>query len=92
MFTSVWFDEGYYDVWLNEGNALIYRHLHNMADEIIDLATKYKNGANAIITRILNQMVRELLLAQSSDWAFLITTKTAVEYSILRTKEYIKFQ
>lgn len=86
---SSWGDEGYYDVWLNEGNAWIYRHLHNMADEIIDLATKYKNGADAIITRILNQMVRELLLAQSSDWAFLITTKTAVEYSILRTKEHI---
>ncbi|MBD3794279.1 MAG: DUF1957 domain-containing protein, partial [Campylobacterales bacterium] len=36
-----------------------------------------------------NQMVRELLLAQSSDWAFLITTSTATEYSINRTKEHI---
>ena len=34
-------------------------------------------------------MVRELLLAQSSDWALSMTTKTAVEYSVRRTKEHI---
>ncbi|WP_198526464.1 1,4-alpha-glucan branching protein domain-containing protein [Halarcobacter anaerophilus] len=34
-------------------------------------------------------MLRELLLAQSSDWAFLMTTGTASEYSVNRTKEHI---
>ena len=34
-------------------------------------------------------MARELLLAQSSDWAFLMTTATATEYSVERTKEHI---
>ena len=86
---SSWGDEGYYDVWLNEGNSWIYRHLHNMADDIINLANTYHNGADFNTTRLLNQMTKELLLAQSSDWAFLVTTKTAVEYSVLRTKEHI---
>jgi 1,4-alpha-glucan branching enzyme len=86
---SSWGDQGYYDVWLNEGNAWIYRHLHNMADEICSLANNYKDGTDFNTTRLLNQMARELLLAQSSDWAFLITTETAVEYSEQRTKEHI---
>jgi 1,4-alpha-glucan branching enzyme len=86
---SSWGDEGYYDVWLNEANSWIYRHLHNMADDIINLANTYTNGADFNTTRLLNQMTKELLLAQSSDWAFLVTTKTAIEYSEQRTKEHI---
>jgi 1,4-alpha-glucan branching enzyme len=34
--------------------------------------------------RILKQLARELLLAQSSDWAFLINTGTAREYATTR--------
>jgi len=86
---SSWGDQGYYDVWLNEGNAWIYRHLHNMADEMCELANRFKDGCEFNTNRVLNQMAREVLLAQSSDWAFLITTETAVEYSTQRTKEHI---
>ena len=32
---------------------------------------------------------RELLLAQSSDWAFIMKTGTMVEYAIRRTKEHV---
>ena len=39
--------------------------------------------------RALQQMARELLLAQSSDWAFLMKTGTASEYATRRTKEHI---
>ncbi|RXK13445.1 glycoside hydrolase [Halarcobacter mediterraneus] len=86
---SSWGDQGYYDVWLNEGNAWIYRHLHNMADVMEERASEYFNVSDFNTTRVLNQMLRELLLAQSSDWAFLMTTATATEYSVNRTKEHI---
>lgn len=86
---SSWGDRGYYDVWLNGGNDWIYRHLHYMADTMQRLANEYLNECDFLKHRVLNQMVRELLLAQSSDWAFLMTTKTALEYSIKRTKEHI---
>ena len=39
--------------------------------------------------RALNQAARELLLAQSSDWAFIMKTGTMVEYAIRRTKEHV---
>jgi 1,4-alpha-glucan branching enzyme len=34
-------------------------------------------------------MARELLLAQSSDWAFIMRTGTMVQYAVRRTKEHI---
>jgi 1,4-alpha-glucan branching enzyme len=42
-----------------------------------------------LTTRILNQMARELLLAQSSDWAFQIYQGTTVEYSTRRFQSHI---
>jgi 1,4-alpha-glucan branching enzyme len=39
--------------------------------------------------RALNQAARELLLAQASDWAFIIETGTMVDYAIRRTQEHL---
>ena len=86
---SSWGDKGYYDVWLNKENDWIYRHLHIMADKMQDLAEYYVDEKNPLKVRVLNQLLRELLLGQSSDWAFLITTETAIEYSTRRTKEHV---
>jgi 1,4-alpha-glucan branching enzyme len=42
-----------------------------------------------LIERALRQLARELLLAQSSDWAFLMKTGTASNYATKRTKDHI---
>ncbi|MBK9765555.1 MAG: DUF1957 domain-containing protein [Chloracidobacterium sp.] len=47
-------------------------------------------GARVPANRILNQMARELLLAQSSDWAFQIYQGTTVEYSTRRFRSHIQ--
>jgi 1,4-alpha-glucan branching enzyme len=39
--------------------------------------------------RVLSQLARELLLAQSSDWSFLIKTGTAREYATKRTIDHL---
>jgi 1,4-alpha-glucan branching enzyme len=39
--------------------------------------------------RVLKQLARELLLAQSSDWAFLMKTGTAPEYATKRTIDHL---
>ncbi len=84
-----WGNNGYYDTWLNGENDWIYRHLHQMAETLENLANTHYHETDSIHTRVLNQLARELLLAQSSDWAFLITTKTAREYAERRTREHI---
>lgn len=39
--------------------------------------------------RARNQMARELLLAQASDWAFIMKTGTMVDYAVKRTKVHL---
>jgi len=39
--------------------------------------------------RVLKQLARELLLAQSSDWAFLMKSRTAREYATKRTTDHL---
>ena len=85
---SSWGDKGYAEVWLNGSNDWIYRHLHEMAFRMEELANTYDNP-DENLTRALNQCARELLLAQSSDWAFIMNGKTTVEYAIKRTKDHI---
>ncbi|PIY17729.1 MAG: DUF1957 domain-containing protein, partial [Elusimicrobia bacterium CG_4_10_14_3_um_filter_49_12_50_7] len=86
---SSWGDKGYNEVWLNSSNDWIYRHLHHAARKMIAQAEKNKN-ASGIRKRVLNQMARELLLAESSDWAFIMTTGTMVAYAQKRTKTHLK--
>lgn len=86
---SSWGDKGYNDVWLDGSNDWIYRHLHQIAGLMIDLATEIDNP-DPLTNRALKQAARELLLAQSSDWAFIMMTGTTVQYSIKRSKAHIK--
>ncbi len=88
---SSWGNKGYSEVWLNGNNDWIYRHLHKCTDNMINAANTYKDTKDHLIKRALNQLARELLLAQSSDWAFIMTTDTMVEYAIRRTKEHIQY-
>lgn len=85
---SSWGEGGYSHVWLNESNDWIYPHLHRIEDRMVECARTYFN-AEGVLERALNQMARELLLAQSSDWAFIMKTGTTVEYAERRTKEHI---
>ena len=39
--------------------------------------------------RALQQAARELLLAQSSDWPFILRTGTSPEYAVQRVKEHL---
>ncbi|PLX15143.1 MAG: DUF1957 domain-containing protein [Candidatus Muiribacterium halophilum] len=85
---STWGDKGYCEVWLNGTNDYIYRHLHKAQERMIELSNRFEN-AQGLQERALNQMARELYLAQSSDWAFIMTTDTMVPYAIKRTKDHI---
>jgi 1,4-alpha-glucan branching enzyme len=85
---SSWGDKGYNEVWLNASNDWIYRHLHKAAELMIDLAEKFPS-ADGVKERALNQAARELFLAQSSDWAFLMSVGTAIEYAQKRTQDHL---
>jgi 1,4-alpha-glucan branching enzyme len=88
--SSSWGDKGYFEVWLNGANDWIYRHLHKAEERMIEMAARYaERPPEPHVERALNQAVRELLLAQSSDWAFLMTVGTAVPYAEKRTRNHL---
>ncbi len=85
---SSWGKKDYFQTWVDgrgyQPNCWVYRHMFRLSQRLIELATKHKNTENLILERALNQAVRELFLAISSDWGFLIETGQAVRYSELR--------
>jgi 1,4-alpha-glucan branching enzyme len=89
---SSWGHRGYAEVWLNDRNDWIYPHLHAAQERMVALARTFRD-ATGVRERALHQAARELLLAQSSDWAFIIDQRTAVAYAEKRFREHIvRFQ
>lgn len=86
---SSWGEKGYLGVWLDPKNAWIYPPLHQAARDMTLSAQRHAQSARSVVDRFLKQMARELLLAQSSDWAFLIKNGTAREYATARTREHL---
>jgi 1,4-alpha-glucan branching enzyme len=91
---SSWGENGYLAVWIDKDNSWIYRHLHAAAQRMTKLAhTQNLTVLNGQVfertDRVLKQLARELLLAQSSDWAFLMRTGTAREYATKRTLDHL---
>jgi len=101
---STWGENGHLAVWLDESNAWIYSQLQMAAQKMIAIARdasavvgqplpngKLASGAPAlqITDRVLKQLARELLLAQASDWAFLMKANTAREYATKRTMDHL---
>ena len=85
---SSWGWKGYNEVWLEGSNDWVYRHIHWAADRMVELAND-GDGGDPLRARALKQAARELLLAQSSDWAFIMKTGTAVAYAVKRTKDHL---
>jgi 1,4-alpha-glucan branching enzyme len=86
---SSWGDRGFHEFWLNSTNEWIYPHLHKAAERMAALATDHQQ-ANGVLRRALDQAARELLLAQSSDWAFIMRTGTMVDYAVRRTQTHLR--
>jgi 1,4-alpha-glucan branching enzyme len=86
---SSWGERGFSGVWLDEKNAWIYPHLHGASRRMTNIARRYQETQSAGTLRALKQAARELLLAQASDWAFLIKTDSAPDYARRRTEDHL---
>jgi 1,4-alpha-glucan branching enzyme len=85
---SSWGRNGFNEVWLNGENDWICRHLHAGADMMEALCARNPRAWGRTL-RAINQAGRELLLAQSSDWAFMINSGEMKQYATERTKTHL---
>jgi glycosyl hydrolase, family 57 len=85
---SSWGANGYYDVWIDGSNDYAYRHLHKAAQKMIELANG-REPYNELEYRALNQAARELLMAQTSCWEFIMYTGTMVGYAHKEISDHV---
>jgi 1,4-alpha-glucan branching enzyme len=85
---STWGEEGHLRAWLNESNEWIYPHLQVAQERMTGLARRFKKP-NELRARALKQAARELLLAQSSDWPFILRAGTSPDYAKKRVKDHL---
>ncbi len=85
---SSWGEHGYGDVWLNPQTDWIYPRLHRMANCMTEMARRFDRPV-PLERRALNQAARELLLAQASDWPFLIRRGGAPHYAQARLRRHM---
>lgn len=77
-----WGENNNHDVWVNEENKWTWKDIYDSELRFNSLIEKFDlKLLNPLTERILLQALRELMLMQSSDWQFLIHTKSARDYS-----------
>ncbi len=86
---SSWGLKGYNEQWLNETNSWTYRHVHAAGERMVELARQHQGDSRPVVVRALKQAARELMLAQSSDWTFIMSTGTTVPYATRRFNEHV---
>ncbi len=82
-----WGEGGYHYVWLNDENFWTWEKLYPCERKLRQMCREYADGpAKAIV----QQAARELLLAEASDWQFLISTIAAKDYSEIRFTDHVE--
>jgi 1,4-alpha-glucan branching enzyme len=76
-----WGDGGGHKTWLNPDTAWLWEKLYAAEDHLHSFFNRIDYRQNSKLEELLKQAVRELLLLQSSDWPFLISTGTGKAYA-----------
>lgn len=86
---SSWGSGGNHFTWMNVDTQWMWPPLHEAELRMEQVVTRVP-GASGDQEVVLNQAARELLLLQSSDWPFLVTTGQAKEYAAQRFTKHVE--
>jgi 1,4-alpha-glucan branching enzyme len=81
-----WGKNNDHTTWSNDRTSWMWTELGKMSQEMS--ALRAIPQADERRTRAARQAARELLLAQSSDWPFLVTTGQAADYAVERFRSH----
>ncbi|MCL5958771.1 MAG: DUF1957 domain-containing protein [Chloroflexi bacterium] len=85
---SSWGQAGNHFTWLNPDTEWMWPIIHEAEVRMEQLVARYPH-AEGDMKAILNQAAREVLLLESSDWPFLVTTGQARNYAEGRFREHL---
>lgn len=81
-----WGEGGYHYIWINDDNFWTWKKLYPIERKLRQMAAEYAGGP---AEELVLQAARELLLAESSDWQFLISTFSARDYAEVRFRDHV---
>jgi len=85
---SSWGTGGGHFTWDNADTHWMWEPIHETELRMEELVARYPQ-AEGDLQDVLNQAARELLLLQSSDWPFLVTTGQARDYAVERFTAHV---
>jgi 1,4-alpha-glucan branching enzyme len=85
---SSWGRGGFHDYWLNETNAWIIPEWSRAGRAMVERCSR--GVGSELDLRLLHQAGRELLLAQSSDWSFILRAGTTTELAKERIERHLE--
>jgi 1,4-alpha-glucan branching enzyme len=85
---SSWGAGGDHSTWMNEGTAWMWPLIH-AAEERMERIVAGNASADGLQAELLAQIARELVLLESSDWPFLVSTGQAAEYAVGRFQQHL---
>ncbi len=83
-----WGEGGFHYIWLNDWTKWTWRHVYEAEDKMCEVARKLHDRGSENAHRVACQMGRELLILESSDWQFLISTWSARDYAEARVARH----
>ncbi|MDR1744992.1 MAG: DUF1957 domain-containing protein [Planctomycetota bacterium] len=91
---SSWGGDGTYEFWVSGANQDIIPGLHKAADRLTAIVDRGWKGkaegyGESREEGVVRQMMRELMLAQASDWPFIMRTGTSPEYARKRVRDHL---
>ena len=90
---SSWGWKGYSEFWLNGDNQHVYPQVLDASRRLMRLIkneqTRGHGSPPPWRSRALNQACRNVLLAQASDWPFLMKARTSSEYAEKRLRDHL---
>jgi 1,4-alpha-glucan branching enzyme len=79
-----WGEGGFHYIWLNDETEWTWSHIYKNEKAFADLVRRAKGNHDIDLRRVMRQLAREVLLLESSDWQFLISTQSARDYAEMR--------
>ncbi|MEX2578523.1 MAG: 1,4-alpha-glucan branching protein domain-containing protein [Verrucomicrobiales bacterium] len=95
--SSSWGEGGYFETWTSSENNWVYGEIQKRSEQLArfvrifdESKSDYSEEAIAHRQRCIQLLTREILLAQSSDWGFLMKNEPSRGYAESRTREHLE--
>ena len=79
-----WGKGGFHWIWLNDWTTWTWRRIYEDERLMQEAAQQYSGHTDETTASLLKLLARELVLLESSDWQFLISTWAARDYAEMR--------